>query len=217
MKKALSWVILVFLGVLSSVASSFAVEQPRVYVYTLNFRNVFIDNENLYEFNIPSMMAAKALKSTQLGSCIDLRIGGSGIEGNLMRGSVEIVMNSKMKEETRDHLLSAICVGSGPECDSSLSEKEFLLRKLRISAYVEKGTFFKGKPTRYSLKGKGMIPQFSAACDTGRHSDSWNNTASTDAAQAYLRDLGIELEKVRTLELVRKNGDSVYTFGFPSR
>ena len=198
------------------VQPAFAQSSNQVYLYTLDLKNASESLSGKWEFDLPSMQVAMALKQAQPNSCIDIRSLGSASTGALRtHGTIGIVMNSKLTMKAQVLIKQSICENSPGGCVVSIAEQVFPLDSLSIDTYVDTGTMFSSKPGVHSLQGKGMIPQFSAACDTGRHRDSWNDAASTPEARAYLNGLGIDISSVRTLDLGSNGKGSVYTFGFP--
>lgn len=206
---------------LSGTAVS-AVEAPvQVHLYTVHVENISQMIEGNWEFNLSSIEISNALKENQANICIDLRSQGSGsTNGNLSREDIAILTNARLTEATQDVIKAKLCshaiANSQERCRVSIAHESFNLADLTLNTFVATDSMFASTATPHALAGKPMLPKFSAACDTGRHRDSWNNAVSTPEAQAYVLSVGITLSSVRTIDLGLSNGTRVYTFGFPN-
>lgn len=90
------------------------------------------------------------------------------------------------------------------------------LRKAELNKQLDEKWLEKNKRVQVPVGQVKKWPTFSNACTTGKHEDSWNNTASTEESRKLLKIAGVNISDVRSLDLRFKNSNKQFwSFGFP--
>ena len=157
----------------------------------------------------PSETIAEVLRNNKYSKCIDLRTSGSYTSMDLLRhASVDVISSNAIPGRLQEVIKIALCATSNINCSTISLSKGYPIHELILD--------IQGKDNRDSASRSlpVMLPTFSKACMTGVYRDSWNDTASTDEAKAYLQRLYPERKLIRSLAIKELCGDHVYTLGF---
>ncbi|MBS1962802.1 MAG: hypothetical protein JST04_11335 [Bdellovibrionales bacterium] len=198
---------------LATATSAFAGDS--VYKIGFSIKGAHTDD---FGDDLGKAIAASLTKSKLAANCVDLRQTGAAISGAHFDGGYGLISHYQPTTKELKAIEKAICkdyLG----CSVTPTITPYAAKDLKVSAET-----FERDPNASDLApGKalvkavdGKLPRFSKGCDTGSYADSWNDAASTPESRAYLKKIGINIRQARTLSLVDKNGDEVWTFGFPN-
>ena len=162
----------------------------------------------------PSIVIAQSLQNFNFDACIDLRTLGSSrfSQGRdfciYHHAKVAVVSSQKIPDNLGSFILGELCRDSGEDCHSQLSRESIMLSDVLLKVEREDG-----ESSRTHILGH-QLPQFSRACETGIYEDSWNNAAGTEEARLYLEAMEIDRWRIRTLGIMTRSGEDLFTFGF---
>lgn len=177
------------------------------------------------DHDLMAKKTAKFLNSSGLiHGCIDLRSLGSSSTSAAYGKSLLIesetigfITNSAPGEKEMAALQKALCKGAGKKCKAITSYKCIDSAKLNFShdfnTKPKKGE--KSKKAEAKVGDIERFPRFSMGCVTGKHKDSWNDTASSQGAKKLIKQVGLNYEDIRSLSLVSE-GKNFWSFGFPN-
>ena len=180
-----------------------------LYVYTIEVFDLLIPRTDAVSAAIVDTLQSDALSE----QCVDFRelgvnmltvIRDRRVEHRMVHATEGIVMNSEIPEASKENLRKAIC-GDQLNCRSRITLKTAEISKITVESLGlgRSDAHPREEPTqRVRLNAGVKIPRFSSGCSTGRHRDSWNDTASTKEAREFLKGIGIDIRKTRTLHLL---------------
>ena len=200
----------------------------RAYVYTFDYTNAASPGSD----DALTGRVAKTLGKYS-ESCVDLRSQGMKSTGDLVTdGGVGIVTNAPLSQRALNAIKRSICaqknelpkdfvadaanaavLGMIPKCHAKVSMKSASLSQSKLAIHSDVDGQGEVKTDQVSTSELSGLPQFSEACTTGKYDDSFNNTASTQAAQIIVAG-NFGAEKFNTISLQADNLS--WTFGSAS-
>jgi hypothetical protein len=206
-------------------------QDGRVYVYK-------VEHTASYDYDTPSNIGSRAAVfalDSAAGDCVDLRDLGSSMSGEFsdghvkksIHGTIGFVLNRRLTPDEEKKLKQGMCkdidcddsdVCTVPlkpsarvhDCTASVSMTSFPIADLQVESYGRSDVL-----EHASLRDiKKKLPAFSLGCYTGKYEDSWINTATTKESRELLKQLGLDVNKARTLDLATNDGKQIWSFGF---
>lgn len=192
----------------------------RLYRYKLDFRNIDLGRQTSYfEDHLGQIVA------TSIGSligpgqgCIDLRSFGRYQQGQwIKRESIKFLSSQRLDQNQLVEQIKLVCRSqlSTNQCDVSIKMVEMDIGNLYFSfkEMVETKEGGARVSLRRSKKLSGIPPLMSPACESGKHLDSWTNSAHTETAKSYLLEHGLSLTSLNmsyTLKSTKPIGGDLY-------
>jgi hypothetical protein len=198
-----------------SISASADESSPQIYLYKVHVKNANEMLNGYFESDMVTSKASAAIKQNQPEAFIDLHLRFRETDDrNLVDGTVEVLMNSKMNDTVFAALKSKICEDDSGSCKVDIKEEVYDVNELSLVTELEPLITRPTPPkTQHLLEGKGMLPKFSEGCDTGKYEDSFNNSASTPEAKKYISDAGVYPKTTWEMSLNKKDGTELFRFG----